>query len=140
MSFTVIDATVAKGFGVATKNIGHQLPQLIPHFPDIKDVYHGSINVALDRAIRILKWDYVTPPVLWWDVDVNRPGFWATEVFGFLHIKLEYPIGGSLYRAWFFDCHNSVYHNDPSHFEIIAERIDGVSNGQRCRIHVEQVL
>jgi len=40
---TIIDATVTKGFGVATKNIKSQLVNLVQQFPDKKDI-HPAVN------------------------------------------------------------------------------------------------
>jgi hypothetical protein len=92
--------------------------------------------VALDKPLHVAKFDYTTLPTPWWDVDQTNPGRWAVEKFSFLEIKFEYPARGPVYRAWIFDCHNSAYHRDPNRFEIISEKINGVSNGQRCRIYI----
>jgi hypothetical protein len=62
--------------------------------------------------------------------------FWQFERFSFLEIQFE-PISGQLHRAWIMDCHRSAtFHNDPTRFEIISEKIAGVANGQRCKLHV----
>jgi hypothetical protein len=134
----IIEGTVVKGFGVANKNIRFQMPHLVWQFPDIKNIYPGSINVLLEKPLRILSYDYTTLPSPWWDVDDRNPGKWVSERFGFLEIKFEYPVGGPPHRAWFFDCHKSKYHNDPIRFEIISEKIDNLSNGQRCKIYIEK--
>jgi hypothetical protein len=41
---TVIDGTIIRGAGVATKNIKFQLAHLVWQFPDIKEIYPGSIK------------------------------------------------------------------------------------------------
>jgi len=132
---TIVDATIIRGFGAATKNMRNQLSHLVRQFPDIKNVHPGSINVELIKPLYGLKYDYVTsPPIRWWDVGPDR---WQTETFGFLEIKFEYPVGNNaLYRAWLFDCHNSDYHNNPLRFEIISEKIDGIVYNQSCRMHL----
>jgi len=129
----IIDATVTSGFGVANKNIKFQLPHLVQQFPEIKNIYPGSINVLFDKPLPALKFDYTTSPVRWWDAG---PDQWQIEIFSFLAIEFEYPLNGALYRAWLFDCHNSAYHRAPMRFEVISEKINGVSNGQRCRVHM----
>jgi hypothetical protein len=48
---TVIDGTVIRGAHAATKNIKFQLTHLVWQFPDIKEIYPGSINVRLDRPV-----------------------------------------------------------------------------------------
>lgn len=131
----IIDATIIRGCGVASKNIKFQMPHLIWHFPEIKDIFTASINVNLDKALTISKVDFTTLPIAWWDVD-EKQGHWAVERFSFVRIKFEYPIGGTCHTAWFFDCHNSAYHGDTFRFEIITEKIANLSNGQRCRIHI----
>src|SRR5260370_12618519 len=136
--FVVIDATVIRGFGVASKNIMLQKTHWVWQFPDIKNIHAGSINVQLDKPLHILSYDYTTLPTPWWDVDESHPGRWAVEKFSFLKINFEYPTGGPVHSAWFFNCHNSAYANDPNRFEIISERIDGVFSGQRCKIHIEK--
>jgi hypothetical protein len=129
----VFDATVCRGFGVANKNIKFQLPHLVQQFPNIRDIHPGSINVLVQAPLHSLKYDYTTSPIRWWDAGPDR---WQAEIFSLLEIKFEYPVEGVLYRAWIFDCHNSAYHHDPTRFEIISEKISGLSNGQRCRLHI----
>jgi hypothetical protein len=130
---TVIDATIVRGAGAATKNMWHQLPELVRQFPNITNVRPGSINVRLSKPLYV-NYEYTTSPISWWDDGPNR---WQTEIFGFLEIKFEYPIdNNTLYRAWLFDCHNSTYHNDPFHHEIISEKIEGVAYDKRCRVHL----
>ena len=135
---TVIDGTVIRGARAATKNIKFQLTHLVWQFPDIKEIYPGSINVRLDQSLQITSYDYTTLPIPWWDVDATHPGRWVSEIFSFVEIKFEYPQGGTPRRAWIFDCHNSAYFSDPVRFryEIIATKIDGISYNQRCRLHL----
>jgi hypothetical protein len=135
---TVIDATIVRGAGAATKNMVHQLPDLVRQFPNIRNVHHGSINVRLSKPLHGLKYEYTTSPIHWWDAG---PDQWQLETFSFLEIKFEYPIDNNkLYRAWLFDCHNSKYHNNPIcrpyHHEIIVEKIEGVAYDKQCRIHL----
>jgi hypothetical protein len=132
----IIDATILRGSGVATKNIKFQMPHLVWQFPDIRNIHPGSINVLLNKPLLISSYDCTTLPTPWWDVAENHPGRWAVEQFSFLEISFEYPIGGALHRAWLFDSHNSAYHNDPIRFEIISETIYGLSYGQRCKVHI----
>jgi hypothetical protein len=130
----VIDATIFRGARAATKNMGYQLPELVRQFPSIKNVHPGSINVRLIKPLYGLKYEYTTSPIRRWDAGPDR---WQTEIFSFLEIKFEYPIDNSTrYRAWLFDCHNSAYHNNPFHHEIIAEQIEGVAYDKDCRVHL----
>jgi hypothetical protein len=92
---TVIDGTVIRGAHAATKNIKFQLTHLVWQFPDIKEIYPGSINVRLDQSLQITSYDYTTLPIPWWDVDATHPGRWVSEIFSFVEIKFEYPQGGT---------------------------------------------
>jgi hypothetical protein len=132
-----VEGTVVKGNGVASKNIASQLPHLIKQYPDIKDIHTASINVRLDRPLRIHRYDHETK-ISWWDVDEGRPGFWHPEKFSLLEIDFEFPIGGPTYRAWFYESHDSGRVGDPVNFEIVSEKIEGLSYGDRCRIHVDR--
>jgi hypothetical protein len=120
------------------KNIKFQLAHLVWQFPDIKEIYPGSINVRLDQSLQITSYDYTTLPTPWWDVDATHPGRWVSEIFSFVEIKFEYPLGGTLRRAWIFDCHNSAYFSDPVRFryETISTKVEGISYNQRCRLHL----
>ena len=127
----IIDATVFRGFGVASKNIKYQLPHLAWLFPEIRDIFPGSINVRLDSPLRNLSYDYTTLPTPWWDVDQHSAGRWAVETFSFLRIGFESPTDGPLHRAWIFDCHNSRWFADPLCFEVITEKVADISDGMR---------
>src|ERR1700692_2207921 len=58
----IIDAKVFRGCGVASKNLKFQLPHLVWQFPEIKDIFPGSINVQLDAPLHNLNYDYATLP------------------------------------------------------------------------------
>jgi hypothetical protein len=108
-------------------------------FPEIKDIFPGSINLEMDTPLQNPTYDYTTLPTPWWDVDPRKPddGKWAVEKFSFLRIWFEYPAHGPAYRAWIFGCHNSRWFCDPYRFEVIAEKIVGLSYGGRCRIRID---
>jgi len=135
-----IEATIIKGAGVAGKNIKFQMPTLIWHFPPIKCIHTASINVLIDKPLLISDYDCTTLPIPWWDVDDTRKEFWHTERFSFLEIAFEYPIGRDPKRAWFYMGHDSSSFKDPRHqqFEIVSEKIEGLSYGQRCKINIEK--
>ena len=134
---TIYNGVVFGGLGIFSKNIKYQLPHLVWQFPDIKDIHPGSINVQLDTPLHVESYDCTTLPIPWLDVDYSGQILgWQFESFSFLEIQFE-PISGQLHRAWIMDCHRSAtFHNDPTRFEIISEKIAGVANGQRCKLHV----
>jgi hypothetical protein len=131
----VIDATIARGYGVASKNIKFQMPHLVWHFPEIRDIYTASINVELDTPLPLSTFDFTSLPIAWWDVADTHPGRWAVERFSFVRITFEYPLDTSPKNAWLYIAHNSAYFKDPKRFEIITEKIDGLVPGTRCRVH-----
>jgi hypothetical protein len=132
-----VEGTVVQGNRVASKNIKFQLPQLIKQFPDIKDIHTASINVKLDSPLRIHRYDH-NASIRWWDIAEGRDGFWHPEDFSLLEIKFEFPIGGVIYRAWFYESHHSGRVGDPKNFEIVSEKIQGLSYGCRCKIRVDR--
>ncbi len=134
----VISATVQPGFGVASKNIKFQMPHLIWQFPELKNIYTATINLLLDTPLHISTYARTTLPIPWWDVDNSRKGFWHIEQFSISPIKLEYPTGAPTKEAWLFASHDSAYFSDPLRFEVVAEKIDGLATGHRCKIHVEK--
>jgi hypothetical protein len=79
-----ITATVQPGAGVASKNLKFQMPHVIGHFPELKDIYTATINLQLDKPLLISKLQRTTPTIRWWDVDAGRPGFWHLEQFSIL--------------------------------------------------------
>jgi hypothetical protein len=138
--YLVIDATVLRGFGVASKNIKFQMPYLIWQFPELKDIHTATINVQLEKPLRITKLERTTPPLPWWDVDVDNPnsGRWHIEQFSIVPIKFEFPVRTSNKEAWLFVSHGSAIFRNPHHYEVVAEKIDGLAPGNRCRIHIQK--
>jgi hypothetical protein len=134
----MIGATVKRGYGVATKNLKFQMPHLIWHFPELKNIHTATINILLDRALHVSKYDRTTLPLPWWDVDTFREGFWHIERFSIFPIKFEYPFNAASKDAWLFVSHNSSYASDPLRFEVVTEKIDGLAIEQRRKIYVEE--
>jgi RNA:NAD 2'-phosphotransferase (TPT1/KptA family) len=79
-----IDGTVKEGLRAASGfTIAAQMPCLEKEIPEIKGVYHGTINLLLDRQLRI---DNPDREILC--VWCGPPG----EVFGILEITIEFPL------------------------------------------------
>ena len=101
---TIYNGVVFGGLGVFSKNIKYQMPHLVWQFPDIKDIYAGSIKAELDRPLHVAKYDCTTLPIPWLEVDYSGQILgWQFESFSFLEIQLE-PTGGQLHRAWIINC------------------------------------
>jgi hypothetical protein len=131
-----IDGTIAQGAGTGSKNLKFQMPHLIWHYPEISTIYPATINVLLDKPLELHRYDFTTLPIPWWDVDDKTSGRWRAERFSFLRIKFEYPIDTTAQDAWFYVAHDSTHFSDPQRFEIIAEKIEGLVCGHRCRIYI----
>ena len=132
----VIGATVMRGFGVASRNLKLQMPHLIWQFPELKNIYTATINVQLERSLRIAKLERTTPPLPWWDVDVNNTdsGRWHVEQFSIVPIEFECPIKAPTIEAWLFMSHGSAIFRNPYHYEIVTEKIDTLAPGRHCKI------
>lgn len=107
------------------------LPKQIHHFesvlPDFKGCHPATINLRLDRELRIENPDYETR--FEW---TGPPG----EVFGFLKIGLEFPVGAPLQPAWIYIPHDSPHFGIHSQAEVISQKIEGISYGSLCRVHI----
>ena len=122
---TIYSGVVFGGAGVFSKNIKYQMPHLVWQFPDIKDIHPGSINVQLDRPLPIGSYDCTTLPIPWLDVD------YSGEILGWQFERFSFIVPGS----WIVIT-RSPFIKTRTRFEIISEKIAGIANGQRCRLHI----
>jgi len=130
MAKFVINGVVVQGLRAATSTLDLQMPLIEKVFPEIGLCKRGSINIQLENALRIEKPDYTTGPIVW----AGPSG----EIFSFLRILLEYPVGAIPRRAWIYVPHDSPHRNNRCQVELIAEPIQGLAYGSRCRIHIER--
>jgi hypothetical protein len=128
----VMRGKVARGLGAATSTIAQQMPYVAPLFPEIKDCHLASINVLLEQGLRVFRPDFVTEPIPW----AGGSG----EVFSFLRIGLEIPIGSEPRQAWIYIPHGSPHYYNPFTAEVIAPWIEGVTNDMACQIHIPRFL
>jgi CTP-dependent riboflavin kinase len=125
-----ITGTVTGGQGLAATNYVRVIAAASAHSPQIANCGRfGTINVRLDQAFDKSRADIWTPKVSW--RPVVRLVDDVVEEFGFVSVKLEYPIGGALHEAWVIlpSGHTATYH-DPYLVEIIAAEL---ISGQRLR-------
>jgi hypothetical protein len=109
-----LTATVIKGLGAATANLKKQLPPIAEEFPEVRDCFHGTLNVELERGLLVLSADHRTKPVNW--DPAHAPG----EVFDFLRIRFEAPEGSEAIPAWLYIPHNSDHRMDLSDEKLTA--------------------
>jgi len=129
---TSITGTIQKGFGGASKNLVTQLPHIAEGFPEVKDCFHGTLNVELEERLLVASPDHRTKPIDW--DSANHPG---GEVFDILRIRIEAPTGSPTVAAWLYIPHNSDHRKNLRLHEVIAPRLE-VSVGQTCTIHIDR--
>jgi hypothetical protein len=127
-----IHGTIMTGLGGAGGNLEVQLPRIAERFPEVKDCFHGTINIQLEKPLLVLSADHRTGPIDW-DA-AHAPG----EIFDLLRIRLEAPVGSPATRAWLYIAHNSPHRKELQLHEVIGPRIQGATPGARCRIHIER--
>jgi hypothetical protein len=124
-----ISGRIIRGYGWATGYLGKQIPLIAKEFPEIRRCHRGSINVRLDRALRIKRPDFVTSEIDW---GVMR------EVFHFTRIELEIPgKKPRRYKAWIYGPQNSPHRGDPFHVEVIAQKI-ALGKNRRVQIRINR--
>lgn len=127
-----IRGTIVTGAGAATGTLAKQIPLIETEFPEISRVHRGSINVRVDRPIRVINPDHRTRPIAWDDVDP------CPEQFDLLRIYFECPIGDQRHNAWLYIPHRFVLMRHPFVVEIISEFIPNAQTGSSCFIHLRK--
>jgi len=130
MAKFVINGVVVQGLRAATRTLDFQIPLIEKEFPEIGCCKRGSINIQLKNALRIEKPDHTTGPIPW----AGPPG----EIFSFLRILLECPVGSDPQPAWIYVPHDSPHRDNRCQVEVIAPPIQHISYGSQCIIHLER--
>lgn len=134
--------TVRQGQGHAAANYERMIAAAAVHYPAVADCGRfGTINVRLDQPLDKGRADCWTPRLVWKPVEAL--GGDREEEFGFVEIKLEYPISGRLQDAWIIypSGHQATY-VDPYLVEVIAADLIGgerLAPGSLCAVHLEHV-
>jgi hypothetical protein len=121
------------GEGTATGNLAKQLPLILPGFPEIAAVHRGTINLRLDRPLLVLTPDHRTRPIDW--DHANHPD---GEIFDFLRIQFEAPVGSGPVDAWLYIAHNSQWRKDPRVHEVMAPMIENLDADAICKIRIDR--
>jgi len=129
---TIIEGKICTGFGWASKCLPAQIDFFKHLLPEITTMHHeGTINVELEHPVKFLKYDAVTPSIIWRQ---NYP----PEIFSFIKAdfftnaaKMEKPVPCLLYFA-----STSPHQSTPNKLEVITRKLDlnGVEN---CTVHVK---
>lgn len=126
-----IRGTIQKGFGGASGNLVTQLPRIAEGFPEVKNCFHGTLNIELEKPLLVLSPDHRTKRIDW------HPDHAPGEVFDLLRIDLEAPLGSPKIPAWLYIAHNSDHRRNLRMHEVIAQKI-GASVGCACMIHIDR--
>ena len=126
-----IDGRIIRGFSWATKYLKTQIPLIARQFPEIARCHRGSINVLLDKPLRIHKPDFITREIDW---GVMK------EVFHFTRIRFALlPRTGRprTHKAWIYGPQNSPHRGNVFYVEVITRKID-LGRIKRCRICIDR--
>ena len=124
-----LEARIIAGFGVATGTLARQLPLIGREFPEVNACHPGTINLQLERPLRLLCPDHRTAPLAW------TPSGRSTEVFDLLRIELEFAGMPARVPAWLYVAHGSAHRQTPRVHEVIAGRLDLAGAGS-CRLYL----
>lgn len=119
---------IVQGCGAATSNLAKQIPLIAREFPEIGDCHRGSINVWLNRCLRVDHPDYRSGPIDWGDPN--------PEEFGFHRVSIQFAPEGPVFRAWLYIPYNSPHYPYRDRIEVIAEKIPSVRYGLACQLNI----
>jgi hypothetical protein len=122
-----------KGTGTATTNLATQLPLIAREFPEVAACHHGTINLNLDSPLFVIAPDHRTKQIHWNDKD-----FPDGEVFDWLRIQIEAPVGASPVNAWLYIPHGSIHRGTPTVHEVMANQRLNTSLGTKCKILIDR--
>jgi hypothetical protein len=124
---------IIHGLGLATGYLAMQIPLIARRFPEIRDCHFGSINLRLDKPVRIVRPDHTTREIDW---GVMK------EIFDFTRVTIE-PLKKRMgrnrkYRAWIYGPRNSPHRGDAFHLEIIVDQKIDLKGVKRCLVRIEK--
>ena len=120
------------GEDAAHKNLAKQLPFIAKEFPEVGHCHHGTINVRLDLPLLVLAPDHRSRPIPW--DDANFPD---GEIFDFLRIPFEAPLGAAPMPAWLYIPHGSPARSSPWIHEVLAPQLDIPADTQ-CAVTINR--
>ena len=128
----VIRAKRAQGYHLAAGYVAAQFPHIVPEFPEIAGCHKATINVELELPLVVSAPDHRTRPI-----DYEYQGRACREVFEFLRIELEAPVGAARVGAWLYIPSGSPHRRTPRIHEVLAPKIDIPAECQ-CLIYIDR--
>ena len=122
-----------RGLGQASETIQAQLPGIVLEFPEVASCHHGTINVKLEYPLLIMAPDHRTKPIPW-----AYRGTPVVEVFDFLRLELEAPIGAVRRAAWLYISHGTAHRLNPRMHEILAPTIVDLPDECECILRIDR--
>jgi len=128
-----INGESLQGIGGAHVALALQLPFLVSRFPVLAGCHPGTLNIQLDQPLRVANPNFVSPPIRW------HPQHQPPEIFSFIEVSLDLPLGSSRGRAWICIPFHSPHFHNVYQVELIAPFIADLAAtavGTRCCIHI----
>jgi hypothetical protein len=110
-----------------------QLPEFTKSHPELSICKLGTINVRLNKPLRVDKPDFVIGPLRYRTQSGD-----LYETYGFVRIQLEVPPGSTTQQAWIYIPEKSPHRDNLFQVEIISAQIDAVAYGIMCRLTIER--
>lgn len=121
---------VVRGVRSATANLATQLPQFAEKFPELAGCYLGTVNLRLDRPLRIEHPDFRADKI-WWGTSPRR-----REDFDFTRCTFRTSAGDS-HPAWIYAPQDSPHRKDPYLIEILGPKMN-VRRDEACVVVIDR--
>jgi hypothetical protein len=127
-----IGGMTCNNLGQASRNLKTQLPLIATTFPEVEPAHRGTINIRLDQGLIVSNPDHCTPRLDW------HPAHSPGEVFHFLRIRFEHPIGSTPIAAWLYLPQNSPHRKDVCLHGVLGPWIAIGKAPQKALIHIDR--
>jgi CTP-dependent riboflavin kinase len=128
----IVLGEVVRGHGAASSHtVVRQLPHFISMVPKMAGCYPGTINLRLEKPLRVVRPDVATACA--WQGPGSIP-----ELFYLHEIQIEFPTASAREAAWIYVPHDSPHFSNPFLVEIISQKLAGIGYGHLCRIHIRE--
>ncbi len=129
---------IKNGTGSATTNLQKQIPLIAKQFPEIADVYRGTINIQLEsKDFRVSSPDFITKAIDWRNGHTQDKKADGPEVFHFTRICIQ-PANMPRYCMWIYGPQQSPHLKEPGYIEVIAQtKIEGCQVENTCILFID---
>ena len=117
MSEFRISGRPTSGLGWASKTVPRQLPLLLQHLPELESCYPATINLRLEKNLRIEQPDVVTPGIDWSEGWIERL---PPETFRLTRIEFEIVGKHPRQTGWIYEASFSPHRGNAWFVEFLA--------------------